>query len=187
MMGVARKLPLLMLCIAAAAVSSCGDTERVAAPLPVAYPRLPVTVSDTMTLVEGTLVPVQVNPSARVAADSASHALTVTYPAVNTDIYFTFIPYADDAAREKILDARRQRISLNLNGVTAATHHPADNVVVVVASSGTQTPVQLLADVAGCIVTATAFIHDPRAASAYDSIAPLVDVLSHDLERAIIQ
>ncbi len=177
-------LRLLIACALVGALWSCGGTaDRTPVPLPVAYPRLPVAVSDSMITVAGTPIPVHINPAAR--AVIAQNALTLTYPAAKTDIFFTFIPYTDSEERARILDARRERISLNLNGIPAVTTHPADEVAVVVAESGTQTPVQLLADLDGYVVTATAFVHDPRATQAYDSIAPLIDVLRHDLEKAL--
>lgn len=162
-----------------------GDTASV--PLPVAWPRLPVTASDSMIPVDSLPVQILVNPQAEYEyVNGDNKGLTVTYPAVRASIYYTFIRPADPADRNRIIEARKQRISLNLNGSPATTYHDdAGNALLVVAGTTSQTPVQLLADVGPYVVTATAFIETPANAVAYDSIAPLIDVLRHDVGKSI--
>ena len=171
------------------AVAACGgeDTGRTPMPLPVAWPRLPVSVSDSMTTLSDLPVAVRINPSATYSIVAGeTPGLTVTYPKAGASIYYTFISAPTDDARQKVLEARKERISLNLNGLPARTIHSATgNGALIVAGSGTQTPVQLLAEVPPYIVTATAFIESPVAATAYDSIRPLIGVLEHDMSRTL--
>lgn len=173
--------------------ASCKqETESTGAPpvpKPVAWPRLPVETSDSMVDVAG--LPVNVRVSAKATYDvleTDPPGLTVSYPAADTKIYYTFIPVTDEN-RDAVLSARRQRIGLNLNGVPARTFHSVNGSdsqsVLVVAQSGTQSPVQLLAVLPGYVVTATSFINDPGASIRYDSIAPLYQVLTRDMARTL--
>lgn len=184
----------LLLGIIIPALASCSRSDdRSATPLPTAWPRIDISAADSMTVVEGLPVEVRVNSRAEWHSDSADGlpALTVTYPGANTYIYYTFIPVRDEEERAGILERRSERIALNLNGAPAQTIHagaPDDDsqAVIVVASTGTQTPVQLLAQTPGWVISATSFIDDPRAAVAYDSIRPIVDVLRSDMERTVV-
>lgn len=163
-----------------------SSADRFDVPLPVAYPRLPVAKADSMVLVPGLPVPVYINPECSyIILETDPPGLTVTYPGANTDVFYTFINVDSDRQRERVLDGRLDRISHNLNGAPANTLHPDENTVLVVAQTGTQTPVQLLAVKDNTVVTATAFVHDPRATAAYDSIAPLFGILADDLARTL--
>ena len=134
---------------------------------------------------------VLINPKATYELIPGTPAgLTVNYPPeAGAKIYFTFIRPENSEETARVMEARLERISLNLNGVPATTlHNSADDsghAVLVVARGGTQTPVQLLADTPDGIVSATAFIDNPGASWAYDSIAPLIKVLSHDMAKSI--
>lgn len=186
-------LTISLLILITLASAGCGHNESdrsTFAPLPYAWPRIPVSVSDSMTEVRDFPVPVMINPEATYEiVNNDPPGLTVSYPSAGAKIYFTFIKATDNDGRTRIMEARKQRISLNLNGIGATTAHAENKngatAVIVTATSGTQTPVQLLADLPEGILTATAFIENPQAASAYDSISPLVSVLEHDLRHAL--
>ena len=171
-------------------LAACSGKKQSGTPLPTAWPRLPVTAYDTMLTVSGAPVDIDINPeaSARVVEGSPT-GLTVTYPKAGAEIYYTFIETASPEAAREIIEARQERIGLNLGGVSAKTLHgtnaAGDEALLVVSTGGAQTPVQLLAVVPGYVVSATAFIHDPRASVAYDSIRPLVEVLQHDVSRTL--
>lgn len=167
-----------------------GDGGSSSIPLPVGWHRLPIEISDSMNIVKGLPMEVSVNPMAVYEIQDSVHpSLTIKYPSVGADIYFTFIKPESESARKNIIDARQERISLNLNGVKAKTLHGSVNdetdAVLVVATSGTQTPVQLLVNTPEYVVTATAFIHDPKVSQAYDSIKPLIEVLEYDMSHAL--
>lgn len=184
-------ISLIVSCIIALLiVSGCKKNESVFAPLPTAWPRLPVALCDSVVVVDGLPVKVAVNPLAVYkVTDGTTPGLTVDYPLVNTHIYYTFIPVKTQEERDAIVESRLQRISLNLNGADARTLHGSDDQdnqsVVVVATSGAQTPVQLLADLPGYVVTATSFLDDPKATVMFDSIRPLVDMLQADMVRTL--
>ena len=166
---------------------SSSDNNNNSIPLPVAWPRMALTTSDSMITVNGTPVEVRMNPMAKYEIVSTNPpGLTIRYPDGGTDIYFTFIEPESPEQRSQIIESRLERMSLNLNGVQAKTYHSSSSDgFLVVAMSGTQTPVQLLADLPDYVVTATAFIHDPRVSQSYDSIRPLIDILQHDMSKAL--
>ncbi|MDE6396290.1 MAG: hypothetical protein K2K84_03370 [Muribaculaceae bacterium] len=186
-------LAAVVLCLSGC--SSSDDTGAVssAVPRPTAYPRLDLPDTASVVLTDGLPVHVRVSQAATCSVSSADGerpaALTVDYPPrTGASVYFTFIP-VDGANIEKVLDARRERISLNLNGAPASTTHAfGDGIeaVIVTAQTGSQTPVQLLADIDGrWVVSATAFVHEPSAAFSYDSVRPLYDRLSEDMAKAL--
>ena len=183
----------IFLVVGALFISCCSQSSENgtgAVPLPKAWPRIALTTSDTMVSVPGTPVSVQINPAASwLMEETDPPGLTVTYPGAGMRIYYTFIIPENQLSRERILDLRRQRISLNLNGLSAKTIHgnsaSGGEAVVVVAESGAQTPVQLLASLPECIVSATAFIENPSASLNYDSIYPLIKIVEHDLLKTL--
>ena len=174
-----------------AVVAGCGGSETPSvSPRPVGWHRINVAISDTMTEAKGVPVRVLVNPTATYElVDGELDGLTVTYPGVGATIYYTFIKPKDGHEKDIVLENRRKRIELNLNGAPAETYHDKSeddkSAVLVVATSGTQTPVQLLADMGDYIVTATGFLSDANAVNAYDSIRPLTDLLKHDMSRSL--
>lgn len=162
-------------------------------PRPTAYPRLDLPDTTTSVLSDGLPVAVKISKAAEYTVTPADKerpaGLTVDYPkATGASVYYTFIP-VNSGNIEKVLEARRERISLNLNGAPAHTTHAfGDGIeaVIVTAQTGSQTPVQLLADVDGrWVVSATAFVHDASSAFSYDSIRPLYDRLTDDLTSAL--
>lgn len=180
-------LPVLLAGLVAA---GCSDKKphTPTTPLPSAYPRLPLPDNDTMRTVSETPSPVNVNSTARATFTPGDMpALTVEYPRLGATAYWTFIPYTGTPA--EIIARRRERISLNLNGTPARTLHSAPTsdfeAVLVTAEAGSQTPVQMLAVTPEYVITATAFLSDPRAAVAYDSIRPLIELLDRDMQRSI--
>lgn len=190
MVGKTLHILLFTTLLGCAACSTANTDDRLTAmPRPVAWPRLPLPAADSLTIVDDLPLTVMVNTAADIERSGDTYpALTVTYPGLNAGIYWTFIPAKDNL--DQIIDARRQRISLNLNGTPADTHHTAPDAaaegVLVTAQSGSLTPVQLLVvSPDGTVVTATAFLADPRAAEAYDSIRPLIDMLQRDMSRAL--
>lgn len=192
-MRTARFFPFLAVALVSLSIlAGCHSSDGPGIPLPKAWPRLPIQQYDSMTVVEGLPVEVRVNPSSTwQIVDDGMQGLTVTYPAVGTKIYFTFVKTRDHAERQQVVDIRKQRISLNLNGGSARMlHSDIDTVrnydaVLIVSKSAVQTPVQLLATMGNYVVTATAFIDNPGIAQAYDSIAPIVRVLQHDMSNAL--
>lgn len=169
-------------------VAAChSSTDDASVPLPKAYPRLALPVADSLVTVDSLPVEVRVNPHAAYSIISKMPAgLTVSYPSIKSNIYFTFIKPTDTADRERIIKARQERISLNLNGIPAETIHDTEGkAVIVLAKSASGTPVQLLAEVDPYIVTATAFIDDSDISASYDSIAPVINFLYDDMARAI--
>lgn len=192
MKPVYRHIVRLAVFASVAVFCACAQKEKeetTSVPRPVAWPRLPVESSDSMVDVTG--LPVEVRVSAKATYDvleTYPPGLTVTYPSADTKIYYTFIPVTDEN-RDAVLNARQQRINLNLNGAPARTFHSSDGSdrqsVLVVAQSGTQSPVQLLAVLPDYVVTATSFVNDPGASIRYDSIAPLFEVLAQDMARTL--
>lgn len=182
---------VLMLCVGLPIMfSGCKKAIQSYVPLPIAWPRLPLAESDNMKMVENLPVKIAINECATYnIIDEKILGLTVTYPKVNTQIYYTFIPVNAVDEIDEVIDSRLQRITLNLNGADAKTLHGSDKEdnqsVLVVATSGTQTPVQLLASVPGYVISATSFVGDPKAATTFDSIRPLVDMLEADMRRTL--
>ena len=175
---------------ATAFVTGCQSNNRHGLPLPKAWPRLPIEQHDSMVTVAGLPLPVNINPDATFQLIDDGHpGLTVSYPAVGTKIYFTFVKTRDRKEQDQVVRIRKQRIALNLNGAPARMRHSTpdseSDATLVVARSGVQTPVQLLATVGDYVVTATAFIDDPQAAQSYDSISPIVRVVEHDMAHAL--
>lgn len=170
-------------------MASCQGDEmkKKGVPLPVGWPRIPISVADTMISVKGSPVEVKIHPEATYSmVEGDTKGLTVTYPRAGAQIYYTFIKPKNAEDRQKIIEARKTRIGLNLSGASAQTEHATTgSAVMIVATSGVQTPVQLLADTPDYVITATAFLTDPRAAFAYDSIRPLIDVLKHDMQNSL--
>ena len=175
---------LFLLCFA----TGCDDGSRsTGVPLPKAWPRLPIEMSDSMKAVEGIPVEVFVRSSSEIQLmHGPTPGMTVSYPGTDAKIYFTFIPIETDEQKSFVIKNRRKRIELNLNGVSATTLHSGNGEAVLVsASSGTQTPVQLLGSVPGYVITATSFLDGRDASERYDSLAPLMKVLETDLIRAV--
>lgn len=185
------KLSGIVTLLIGAVVAGCGGSETPSvSPRPVGWHRFNVSISDTMTEAKGVPVRVLVNPTATYElVNGELDGLTVTYPGVGATIYYTFIKPKDGHEKDIVLENRRKRIELNLNGAPAETYHDKSeddkSAVLVVATSGTQTPVQLLADMGDYIVTATGFLSDANAVNAYDSIRPLTDLLKHDMSRSL--
>lgn len=169
---------------------SCGDSEQTAGtvPLPKAWPRLDAPITADRTEVTGLPVPVSINPSAKYSVLEVNPpGLTVDYPKHGVSIYYTFVPVRDEESLERVLDARRERIGLNLNGreadVYETTPSSGGEGALIVARSVSQFPVQLLVHQSDWIVSATAFVHNP--VTDYDSISPLVDMLEYDMRRTL--
>lgn len=165
-----------------------GSEESV--PLPYAWPRLPLPETDSMKSVAGVPVDILINSAAEYdVLETYPPGLTVRYPKSGVEVYYTFIKPETEREREAIIDARRQRISLNLNGIPAKTIHSTDggesSGVLVTASSGSQFPVQLLAETQGWIVTATSFIRASEKPLPYDSILPLIGLIEKDMKRTV--
>lgn len=178
----------VLLAFAVMLLSACEKNSQTFTPLPKAWPRIPVTVSDSMVSIVGTPVEVAANPAARInLVKGETSGLTVTYPQLRAHIYYTFIPVTGEQQRAEVLDARKQRISLNLNGTDAMTVRSQGEIPasMVIARGGTQTPAQLLASFPDWVVSATVFIEDERATVAYDSVLPVIEVLKHDLARSL--
>lgn len=180
----------LLLLLAACTDSDGGASQAI--PRPKAWPRLNIATSDSMTAVPGMPVEVLVNPTALwEVQETDPPGLTVTYPEVNTRIFYTFIKAGGEARNNDIIERRQQRISLNLNGAPAETVHSLPNEstgasgVIVEATSAASTPVQLLARLPGWIVSATAFIDSDNPTLNYDSIRPVVKALRHDMARTL--
>ncbi|MBD5170676.1 MAG: hypothetical protein HDT07_01525 [Bacteroidales bacterium] len=181
-------------CLVACSGADTGRPAMSSVPRPTAYPRLQLPDTATVVVTDGLPVPVRICRDAHYSVTAAENGrppgLTVDYPSPTpVSVYFTFIP-VNPANIEKTLEARRERISLNLNGAPALTTHAfGDDIeaVLVTAQTTSQTPVQLLADVDGrWIVSATSFVHDSGlSTSVYDSIRPLYDRLGQDLEQAL--
>lgn len=188
-----RHITILAIAWIAVVNASCNKNAESPAtppvPKPVEWPRLPIDVTDSMVDVPGLPVDVKVSSLAQYEVlETYPPGLTVTYPKVNTKIFYTFIP-VDNENLNSVVSARQQRISLNLQGAPAKTlygeNEAKEQAMIVVAQSGTVHPVQYLAVKDGYVVTATSFIADPDAAMHYDSISPLYDVLTGDLERTL--
>lgn len=171
---------------ALSALFSCSDQSS-STPLPKAWPRLPVSISDSMTTVSTSAMEVRVNTQTNTTEiKGVPSGITVDYPNAGAHIYFTFIPVESETQRESILDNRKRRIQLNLNGAPARNIHSVDNEgVAVVAESATQIPVQLLVSLPDYVVSATAFIDRPVSPASYDSISPLITVLEHDITHSL--
>lgn len=175
-------LYLCAICAAYRFAPSCRQADEPAsAPLPVAYPRVAV-LPDSMVTHSAFGVDVDVNAAAIVTdVPGKTPGIIVDYPGLNAKVYYTYIPTRGTDPAD-IINARKERISLNLNGVPARTLHSPQGVLVI-ARSISSTPVQLLALEGNNVVSATAFLSNPG--TSFDSISPLIDMLTRDMSRTL--
>ena len=186
-----RKLFFHILLAVTFMVTSCksGGERDFSTPLPEGWPRPNIAVSDSISVIEGLPLEVRKNLMADYFIEEIDPpGLTIVYPTIGTKIYFTFIEIHNEEQRDKILEARQKRISLNLNGAQATTIHDQQGLAaLVVAQSASQTPGQLLVNLPYYVVSATAFIDNRNAYMNYDSIYPIIKVLEHDMRKALPQ
>lgn len=71
----------------------------------------------------GAAMPFEANTAAEARTDSGGRWLTLHYPVYNADVYVTFSEVDGADALIAVLDNRRERMSLNLNGAHASTIH----------------------------------------------------------------
>lgn len=187
----------LILTILTCLIASCADkgaqSDTPAVPRRHAYPRIEVpdsTFSYVTDHITGLSVAVNngATHSQRNAENSRAPFIDVTYPGLNSQIYFTITP-VDSISVEEVLANRLERISLNLGGAEAELiefDSPAGFENKVIATRGDiATPVQFIAtDGTSAVVSGAAFIKDASPATA-DSIAPLVNMLRRDIIHAL--
>lgn len=173
----------------AGALAGCSSDGQSPTPRRHAYPR--VVVSDSVYHSADSFSPhFEINAAVR-ATRPAPGQLTIDYPAYGAVVYVTSrrLPPGELEAE---LDNRRERISLNLNGVSATTEHLRSangrfECALVTARDVSATPVQFLAtDGEGCLVSGAAYFANVSSGTSADSIAPIVAALRRDLRHALL-
>lgn len=167
-------LPLMLCCSGGNDDSSSAIPRRHAYPRLNAYPEQYHTVGiNGMTL--------EVNDSAVITRPGTGW-LNISYPRYNATIYISVVATAGKADMAKALENRRQRISLNLNGMPGAVTEIDNGVfssALILSPEAGNTPVQLLAhDGVTLLLSGTAVLHGNTAPA--DSIRPTVDAIARD-------
>lgn len=181
---------LLVILMSVLAACNHGGGEDSATPRRHAYPRVQ-TYDSVYTAVDSFPVHFEVNAQAGKRVPRAGW-LDVVYPAYGAVMHVSALSYSGQRL-EAELEKRRERMTMNLYGLSAATEHvtSADSsfeAVVLVSSDATTTPVQFLAtDGHGMLVTGAAYMPGVRPESNADSIAPQVDALHRDILHALKQ
>lgn len=172
-----------------AAIAGCtGSGDDTAIPRRTAYPR-PATMDTVMTVPDSLPVSFAVNASATVSRPRLGW-LDVAYPAYGATMHVTFTP-VDTSDIDEVRANRVERLTLNSGGrpsVTREAINAAGFDYLTVRTDGAATPLQFLAtDGRSIVVSGAVYMFDPAAASAVDSIQPIVDAIEADINRSMIQ
>ncbi|MDE6097896.1 MAG: hypothetical protein K2G24_03315 [Muribaculaceae bacterium] len=176
-----------LLVLSALLFSSCGTRDD-ASPRRRAYPR--VNLYDTVYKpVDSFPLRFEANSAVPLRMPRAGW-LDIAYPRYGATVHLTVADFPSGRLADEI-DRRRERMSLNLYGMTAETRHisSADGSfesVLLVSRDPIATPLQFLAvDSCGTIVSGAAYFPGLDASSAADSIAPVVSAVERDLVHAL--
>ena len=168
-------------------LAACGGRDEAPVPRRRAYPRIAVADS-AYVRVAGAAMPFEANTAAEARTDSGGRWLTLHYPVYNADVYVTFSEVDGAEALIAVLDNRRERMSLSLNGAHASTIHvtSADGTfeTALVEAPGSGTTLQFVSTDGGRRVVSGAVRLDVPASAPYDSLQPVVAALRRDLIHA---
>lgn len=186
------KLPASLLVILTSVLAACshGGGADTATPRRHAYPRVQ-TYDSVYTAVDSFPVHFEVNAQAGRRLPRPGW-LDVAYPAYGATMHVSALSYSGDRLEAEI-EKRRERMSLNLYGLSAVTEHitSADSsfeAVLLVSSDATTTPLQFLATNGhGMLVTGSAYMPGVRPESPADSIAPQVEAMRRDIIHSLRQ
>lgn len=177
-----------VLCAAAASLGACSHSDSGTAPLPRAYPR--VALYDSVYSAPDSF-PVYFEINSSVPSRIPRRGwLDVAYPRYGATLHLSAVDCAADRLAAEI-ERRRERMALNLYGMTAETRHMASDdgsfeTVLLVSRDPVATPLQFLSvDTLGMIVSGSVYMPGVDAASPTDSVAPVVSAIERDLVRAL--
>lgn len=178
-----RLVPLIF----AAFLTACtgGENDPVAIPRRHAFPRIELPDS-SFVVVQSSPLNMQINRSAvasRTCRDDSTVWVTVVYPGLSAEIYFTFTP-VDHTTVDDVIDNRVERIALNLGDnaaeMTDFTTRGGLSAKIVSGASVT-TPVQFIAtDRRSVVVSGSAYLSG-LSPSTRDSLAPVIAMLRRDI------
>ncbi|MDE6498344.1 MAG: hypothetical protein K2L21_06775 [Muribaculaceae bacterium] len=178
-----------VIAILAAMLAACGGSDgRDAVPKPRAYPRIAVADS-VFAPVPGAAIPFEACTAAQAQVDSAGRWITLSYPAYGATVYVTLSEAPDQERMAAMIDNRRERMSLNLNGAPASTGHitslDGSFEGVLLEAPGTGTPLQFLAtDGYRRLVSGVAQLSTAGTAP-HDSVRPILAALRRDIIHAL--
>ena len=185
---------LLLITIIVGCFSNCdGNKAGTAIPRRHAYPRIELPQESYRDIIVGcNELHISVNDVAtfdrRVADDGETSFIDVSYPKINSTIFYTITPVTLSTIEEVIAN-RLERIRLNLGDSDAEliefnSTEGFENKVLV-SHGDISTPVQFIStDGENVVVSGVAFIKDASPATA-DSIAPIVDVIRRDIVHSL--
>lgn len=177
----------LLSLVATVALAACGSGDPAPAiPRRIAYPRpqLPDTV---MQPVDSLPVSFLANAAA-IVSRPAPGWLNIAYPSLGATIHVTFSP-VDDSTIGEVRANRLERLLLNSGDRPSSRReyiNQAGYDILTVVTEGSATPVQFLAtDGSTIVVSGAAYFSDPRAATATDSMAPIIGAVVADIDRSL--
>lgn len=185
---------LLLVTIIVGGLSNCtGDKAGVAIPRRHAYPRIELPQENYYDVNVGcNELHISVNDVAtynrRTAEDGKTCFIDVSYPKINTTIFYTITP-VDHTTIEDVIANRLERIRLNLGDrdtelIEFNSTEGFENKVLV-SHGDISTPVQFIStDGGNVVVSGVAFIKEASPATA-DSIAPIVDVMRREVVHSL--
>lgn len=166
-------------------LAACGRGADVPVPRPQAWPR--IALYDTvMAYVNGT-IGLTANADAIVNSPRPGW-YDIDYPRYNATMHVT-VTFVTDSTIDDVRRNRLQRLMLNAGdrpGTSTEFVNDAGWDILMMNTRGSVTPVQFLAtDGVTTVVSGVVYMHDPRAASAYDSVAPVVQAVADDALRTL--
>lgn len=180
---------VLSACLLAAAyvLSGCsGGRADSSVPRRTAYPR-PVAMDTAMTVPDSQPVSFAVNSATRISRPRPDW-LDVAYPAYGAVMHVSFTP-VDASDIDEVRANRVERLTLNSGAHVAVTREDINAAgfdILTVRTDGSATPLQfLVTDGRSIVVSGAVYMSDPVAASAVDSIRPIVDAIEADINRAM--
>ena len=180
---------LIAATVAASAVMSCSHSQSTtydAVPRPEAYFRIEPYPSGYMHPELCGNLWLLVNDSATITRPSPSQ-ISISYPRYRAVVHCTVTPVNTTSIRS-VIDNRTQRISLNAGSNPSVMTEISDSAFtsyIVVTPAGSITPLQFIATDSTSVVLSGAAVLSGNAPARSDSIAPVIESLSHDISRML--
>lgn len=178
----------LLLILLTLLLAACGNSNDDATPRRRAYPRIAL-YDSVYAAVDSFPVHFEANSEAPRRMPRQGW-LDIAYPRYGATIHLSAVSYTPDRLGDEV-DARRERMSLNLYGMTAETRHLTSDdgsfeAVLLVSRDPIATPLQFLAvDTLGMLVSGAVYMPGIDANSSVDSIAPAVAAMERDIVHAL--
>lgn len=168
-----------------AMLGSCTRSSEVPVPRPQAWPR--IALYDTAMVYVNGAIGLTANAGARFSSPRPGW-YDIDYPRYNATMHITVTDVTDSTIGE-VRRNRLQRLMLNAGdrpGTSTEFVNDAGWDVLMMTTRGSVTPVQFVAtDGLTTVVSGVAYMHDPRTATAYDSVAPVVQAIADDALRTL--